>query len=211
MELQNLPEGTLLAAIQAGDEDSFAELVRRYERPLWRVARSRLGRDDWADDVVQETFLCVARWLSTYNSCYSFRTWLWTILLNQCHRHLKKRSRWFFGTWSQRAEAGPSLEDVARQLQCGETPPERLVAKERAELLDALLRRLPEGQADALRLRFFAGLKFPEIADAMSCSLSTAKNRVKWGLMRLAELVGPAGECASWGFALGEIGHEERD
>ena len=41
------------------------------------------------------------------------------------------------------------------------------VALERSELLDALLAKLPEAQADALRLRFFGGLKFHEIAEAM--------------------------------------------
>ena len=73
------------------------------------------------------------------------------------------------------------------------------------------MRRLSEPQADALRLRFFAGLTFPEIAAAMDCSLSTAKNRVKWGLMKLADYVGPAGEYASWALALGDLGHEERN
>ena len=42
-------------------------------------------------------------------------------------------------------------------------------------------------QADAIRLRFFGGLKFQEIADAMDCSLSTAKNRVRWGLTTISE------------------------
>jgi RNA polymerase sigma-70 factor (ECF subfamily) len=49
-------------------------------------------------------------------------------------------------------------------------------------------------QADALRLRFFGGLKFEEIAGAMQCSLSTAKNRVRWGLERMAELVQDTGK-----------------
>jgi RNA polymerase sigma factor (sigma-70 family) len=60
--------------------------------------------------------------------------------------------------------------------------------KERAALLDELLARLTPAQADALRLRFFADLKFQEIADTMGCSLLTAKNRVRSGLLRLAEL-----------------------
>ena len=204
-------EGTLLAEILAGDHASFEELTRRYHRCLWRVARSRLGRDDWADDVVQETFICVLRWLRTYDSRFSFRTWLWTILLNQCHRHLKKCSRGFLvGTWHEGDPNSHLQQDIARQLQLDETPSMKLLAKERTELLDALLVRLPESQADALRLRFFAGLKFSEIADTMSCSLSTAKNRVKWGLMKLAEFIGPSGEYASWGLALGDIQHEER-
>lgn len=200
------PDGTLLAGIQAGDDACFTELVRRYRGPLTRVARSRLGRDDWADDVVQETFLCVARWLSTYDSRYSFRTWLWTILLNQCHRQLKRASRQYFWNWT-----GWLGESARRQAASGETPEQRLLAKERAELLDQLLRRLPEPQADALRLRFFADLTFPEIARAMNCSLSTAKNRVRWGLLKLAESIGPAGEYASWASALGDLGHEERN
>jgi RNA polymerase sigma-70 factor (ECF subfamily) len=205
-------EGTILAAILAGDGDSFDELMRRYQRPLWRVARSRLGRDDWADDVVQETFCCVLRWLHTYDSRFSFRTWLWTILLNQCRRQLKKCSRgYFLGWWQEEGSDNPLHREIARQLELDETPSKKLVAKERTELLDALLIRLPEVQADALRLRFFGGLKFSEIADTMSCSLSTAKNRVKWGLLKLADLVGPSGECASWALALGDVQHEERD
>jgi RNA polymerase sigma-70 factor (ECF subfamily) len=203
----------LLAAVLAGDQASFDELMLRYQRSLWRVARSRMGRDDWADDVVQETFVCVLRWLHTYDSRFSFRTWLWTILLNQCRRHLKKSCRGlFWGSWPDEGETSLHLRrDIARQLQSDETPAQELVAKERSELLDVLLVRLPEAQADALRLRFWGGLKFSEIAEAMGCSLSTAKNRVKWGLLKLAELIGPLGEYASWGSALGDDRHEERD
>jgi len=62
-----------------------------------------------------------------------------------------------------------------------------MATQERSQLLDSLLAKLPEGQADALRLRFFGGLKFQEIAEAMGCSLSTAKNRVRWGLTKMAE------------------------
>ena len=64
-----------------------------------------------------------------------------------------------------------------------------MLARERSELLEASLAALPTVQADALRLRFFGGLKFEEIAEAMQCSLGTAKNRVRWGLMRMADRV----------------------
>ncbi len=52
-----------------------------------------------------------------------------------------------------------------------------------------LLDTLPEDQADALRLRFYGQMKFQEIADALQCSLTTAKNRVRWGLTRLSRMV----------------------
>jgi RNA polymerase sigma-70 factor, ECF subfamily len=195
--LESSNDGKIVAAMLVGQEEAFAELVRRYQRALWRVARSRVGRDDWADDIVQETFLCVVKWLQTYDSRFSFRTWLWTILLNQCHRHLKKHSRGLLiGSWQEAEQVDGLREDLVRQFRSDQTPPEHLIAKERSQLLDALLLRLPESQADALRLRFFGTLTFPEIAAAMDCSLSTAKNRVKWGLLKLAEHLGPDGEFA---------------
>jgi len=67
----------------------------------------------------------------------------------------------------------------------------KLLAAENSEQLERLLARLPEHQADALRLRFFAGLKFEEIASTMGCSLSTSKNRVKWGLLKMSQLLKP--------------------
>jgi RNA polymerase sigma-70 factor (ECF subfamily) len=60
------------------------------------------------------------------------------------------------------------------------------LAKERAEQLNRELAGLPPEQADALRLRFFGGLKFQEIADVQQCSLTSAKNRVRWGLLKMA-------------------------
>lgn len=189
---EQISDGSLIAAVLAGDTNAFEHLVQRYQAQLLRVARSRMGRPDWAEDVVQETFLCAFKSLHTYNSQYSFRTWLWTIMLNQCRRQLKRFSRGvFIGSWEQQTSNEERRATLAAQLKSDESPSERLAAKERSELLDTLLAKLPEAQADALRLRFFGGLKFHEIADAMGCSLSTAKNRVRWGLTKMAEFLGP--------------------
>jgi RNA polymerase sigma-70 factor (ECF subfamily) len=146
---------------------------------------------------VQETFLCAFKSLHTYNSQYSFRTWLWTILLNQCRRQLKKFSRGLFiGAWCQPTSDDDLRAALADQLKSDEPPSARMATQERSELLDTLLAKLPEGQADALRLRFFGGLKFHEIAETMGCSLSTAKNRVRWGLTKMAEYLGPEDELS---------------
>jgi RNA polymerase sigma-70 factor (ECF subfamily) len=176
--------------IQRGETELFSELVARYEPALRRVARSRLGRADWAEDVVQEAFLSAFKSRATFDPQFSFRTWLWTILLRHCHAHYHKRQRSIpiepLGSQTERdvpAHGGPSAS----------TPLAQLLAKERAEQLELLLAQLSLAQADALRLRFFGGLKFHEIADAMQCSLNTAKNRVRTGLERMAQLLEAAG------------------
>lgn len=186
-------DSALVSAVLAGNREAFVSLVDRYERPLRAAARSRLGRSDWADDVVQETFLCLLKWLDTYDPRFSFRTWLWTVLLNQCTRHAQKQSRHAAGPldWrSANSEGGAPLTFLAS----GEAAPlDELLASESRGNIHALLARLPQAQADALRLRFFGGLKFQEIASAMECSLTTAKSRVKQGLLQLSEWLGENG------------------
>ncbi|HUY35313.1 MAG TPA: RNA polymerase sigma factor [Pirellulales bacterium] len=188
---QALSDQALMACVQAGETERFAEIVRRYQPALLRVASSRLGRRDWAEDAVQETFLAAFKSRHTYRLEYGFRTWLWTILLNQCRRWAGRRARQpSVSCWSDEA-AGAEASAVERAsiARGAPLPLEKLLADERSAWLDASLSRLPATQADALRLRFFGGLKFEEIAGAMRCSLSTAKNRVRGGLVRMAELI----------------------
>ncbi len=183
----NATDAALVAHVNAGDRECFGELVRRYSPALARVARSRLGRADWADDVVQETFMAAFRSCATYDPRYSFRTWLWTILLNQCKSHFQRRMRRVPIEPLANCGEADALADASRQND--DSPLARLLAAERTATLEGLLSRLSSVQADALRLRFFGGLKFQEIAETMQCSLNTAKHRVREGLVRLATLI----------------------
>ena len=181
-------DNMLVAAVLAGDSRRFNEIVRRYESALLRLARSRCGSVERADDIVQETFLCAFRSLATFDDRFSFRTWLWTIHLNQCRRDYRRHRQHF--ERRERMLSSSDRSDVTVEA----APDARLLADEREYQLQRLLQMLPPNQADALRLRFYAELKFHEIADTMRCSLSTAKNRVRWGLTKMSELmVHPSG------------------
>ena len=187
----SLPDGPLVAAALAGDETAFAALVDRYRPALLRGAISRLGREDWGEDAVQETFFCVFKSLRTYDSRFSFRTWLWTILINQCKRQFAKQQRLGRVT-------GNDVGQATQERQSPEpSPADQLLARERAGELSRLLARLPEAQADALRLRFFGELKFHEIAAALDCSVSAAKQRVKSGLEQLSAWLQPTASPGS--------------
>jgi RNA polymerase sigma-70 factor, ECF subfamily len=184
----NSPDGSLIAAALAGEEEAFALLVRRYQGALVKAAVSRMGKRELAEEAVQEAFLCAHRWLATYDSRYSFRTWLWTILLNQCSRQARREGR-------HNAPSANSIRDVETPHECSQPSPlEQLLSRESSEQVRSLLRQLPDVQADALRLRFFGGLTFPEIAAAMQCSEAGAKHRVKTGLLKLSEWLGCSDE-----------------
>ena len=180
-------DAALIMQVRAGHTQAFDELARRYHAALARVARSRLGRADWAEDVVQESLLAAFKSCATYDPRYSFRTWLWTILLNQCYHHHARRSR-HAPHESLSGDRGASEYDLPWDAGAS-SPLEALVTKERNDQLERMLGQLPAPQADALRLRFYGELKFYEIAEAMQCSLNTAKNRVRQGLLNMAELL----------------------
>jgi RNA polymerase sigma-70 factor (ECF subfamily) len=181
-ELASLSDTSLMRRAQSEDAEAFSVLVQRYRATLLRVARSRVRRADWADELVQETLLAAYRSRRTFDPRFSFRTWLWTILLNQCKAHSARHAR-----QPQVQLLADTTEANRPPIAHAEGPFFALLRKERAAILDELLARLPTAQADALRLRFFAELKFQEIADAMDCSLLTAKNRVRAGLLKLAQ------------------------
>lgn len=177
-----LDDSEIMQQVQNGRLDLFEELVHRYQEPLVRVAWSKLGDRAWAEDVVQETLLAVFTARHSYRTDLPFRTWLWTILLNLCRRQWKRRAK---GP-QESTFSGQHPRHVPEPITC-EGGLQNVLLAERRELLAALLDELPEPQADALRLRFFGGLKFEEIARTMDCSLSGAKRRVQNGLLKLAE------------------------
>ena len=178
-------DADLIASTLAGDRESFSTIVRRYQEPLLRLAQSRLGQIELAEEVVQDAFTSAYRSLRSYRPEFSFRTWLWTILLNGCKRKYKQMKSRPATTDLARLESDAiemSDEDEFGPLQLA-------IANERTEHLDRLLSQLPAAQNKALRFRFFTGMRYQEIADTMHCSLSTAKMRVRVGLEKLATML----------------------
>lgn len=171
----------LMSDVQAGRFESFDELVSRYRAPLWRLAHSKLAEPQFAEDVVQEAFLAVFAARHTYRTGAPFRTWLWTIALNLCKRHARRNARRPMSNADDELTSGPA----SRLFTAGTL--HQVLMTERLEQLRQALEELPEAEADAVRLRFFGGLKFEEIAGAMECSVSGAKVRVKRGLMKLGQ------------------------
>src|SRR5258708_11731377 len=145
----------------------------------------------WAQDVVQETFLGAFAARATYDRRFAFRTWVWTILLNLCRRQWQRRQV-RPGEQSLTTATSAELRGYNEPV-THETALANVLRVERREAVHKLLTQLPEVQADALRLRFFGGLQFSEIALAMDSSVSAAKQRVKKGLLTLAEFVRPNG------------------
>jgi RNA polymerase sigma-70 factor (ECF subfamily) len=176
----------LVARSKTGDIDSFNQLVKRWERPIFALAYRTLGREEDARDVTQETFLRAFRALSGFKGDAKFSSWLYRIALNLCRDWIRKERRAPLVAVPEgvdveqlAAERGPveSVEDLAARAELG-----REVAR--------AMEFLPPEQRQAIILKEYHGLTFQEIADLMKCPLSTVKTRVYQGLSTLRKQLG---------------------
>lgn len=180
----------LIEAFLAGDERAFGELVGRHRRHVYRVARGILRRHDQADEAAQEAFVKAYRNLAAFQGQSSFRTWLHRIARNAALDLLARE-----GTQArvaERAAADPahSPPEPVRAPR----PVEELIREERIRELRRAVDGLPDRQRATLNLRVREGLKFGEIAEALGCSVGTAKANFHHAVKNLRKQLSAAAE-----------------
>jgi RNA polymerase sigma-70 factor, ECF subfamily len=88
-----LDEPELLERAVMGDCDAFGEIVRLYEKRVFRVARRMCSCDDDAWDITQEAFMKAMSAISSFDTGYRFFTWMYRIVTNTAINHIRSRNR----------------------------------------------------------------------------------------------------------------------
>ena len=176
----------LVARARSGDRDAFCALVDAYYDDLARFAVRYLGKQEDAEDALQETFLRAYRHLGRYVEREAFRSWLFRILVNRCRTLARQRGR--------RGGILIRDEEALRQF-----PDARASASssgfELRDALNAALQWLEPKLREAFLLKHGEGLEYSEIASLTGASESALKMRVK----RACEQLRPR---------MGEVWHE---
>jgi RNA polymerase sigma-70 factor, ECF subfamily len=161
--------------MDSSPDSSFDDWLRRSRPRLLRLARSRLRDPGEAEDVVQETVLAVWRRHAAGGvedlDAYANRA-VW-------QNAIRRKTRW--RDWEPLENA--EFEGAARVAPEAE---EWLEAQE----LEQAIARLPPAQAAVVRLRFYAGLSFKEMGEALSIGLNTAASRTRYALENLRRSLG---------------------
>lgn len=161
------------------------DIDRATDEHFARIHRAALlltGNPWDADDLAQETFLVLTRQSDRFQGRSSLYTWLYGILLN-----LDRRQRRRHGVHRRKLQV---LYDEAPQSPSSVPAAETAIeVSEWKAGLWALVARLPDGQRQALVLRFSEGLRYDEISVAMDCPLGTVKSRIYHGLRALRRLI----------------------
>lgn len=179
-------EAALVAQAQTGGVEAFTELVNRYERNIYRLARHITQSPEDAEDVLQETFLKAYEHLRDFQGNSKFYTWLVRIAVNQSLMKLRKR----------KSDASVSLDDpydtgegtLVREIAAWDPNPEQTYSQEEMRaILEKAVDSLPPTFRAVFALRDIEELSTEETAAALNLSVPAVKSRLLRARLKLRE------------------------
>ncbi len=185
---QNDEDHELIKAINAGDQKLFYLLVQRYEKRLYNFGLRMCNDSRDAEDMVQETFLNVFRYLGAFRYETKFKNWIYRIASSIC---IKKRRRSKFAP-----EPDLSLEAfIPKDSQMLPTelpdwtrlPLDQLLNEELTATIRKAIGLLPEKYRVVMLLRDIEGFNTEEAAQILSLTPSNVKVRLHRARLFLKE------------------------
>jgi RNA polymerase sigma factor (sigma-70 family) len=164
----------LIARCKAGDRDAHYQLYKLYSRSMYNISYRITGREEDAEDALQEAFISAFKNLDTYRADATFGAWLKRIVVNKSINVLNKRKHEWMpddGQW-----------DVAEEEQPGDYKEELTI-----ERVKKAIEELPDGYRAVLSLYLLEGYDHQEIAEIMAISESTSKSQLNRAKRKLRE------------------------
>jgi RNA polymerase sigma factor (sigma-70 family) len=174
--LHHPSDAELIRRVLAGERERYADLVARYQAPMFRHAVGMLGDPDAAADLTQDSLVKAYTHLDRCHDPDRFGAWAFRILRNRCRDWLKNRRQ---HTVELREDAHTASDDPARELEQAQL----------GEVMKEALARLPESQREAFLLKHVQDLSYEEMAERLSTGVSALKMRVMRAREALQEML----------------------
>ncbi len=164
-------DDALITAAQRGDQAAFAEIVRRYQRAVYRVAYALTRNATDADDLAQETFVRAWGAIGRFEVGQPMYPWLARIATNLAYSLFRTRKR------RPETPLEPLLE-AGQQWGVEDDPAEHTARSEHdARMRECFSALAPEHQA-VLALRVLQDLSYEQIATALNVPIGTVMSRL---------------------------------
>ncbi len=172
-------DAELIRAINDGRQDLFYDLVKRYEKKLYNFGLKMCGDPHDAEDMMQDAFLNVFKYLNGFRYETKFKNWLYRIATSTC---LKKKRKSKYAperelSLEEFIPKNPS-EVVTQTPEWAKQPIETLLNEELSGVIKTAILSLPEKYRLVLVLRDLEGFSTGETAEMLNLSQSNIKVRV---------------------------------
>ena len=182
-----------MSRARSGDRAAFAELVSRYERPLYGYLYRHLRHQEQAQDAFQETWLRVLKAVDRFDTNLRFVPWLYRIATNLMRDFIRRGKLRAHRSLDQPLtdEGDLTLGDMVTGSELA--PDEAAVGSDVGRHVEEAVRHLPARQREAFLLRHCHGLSYEEIARAQRCSLAAVKSNIHHAVVSLRRSLGRLG------------------
>ena len=181
-----LSDQALLEQYQQGNREAVSQLLERHTRRVRDYVRMMVKDNDVADDLTQEVLIKVVKVLDEgrYTDKGRFLPWVLRIAHNRVLDYFRAQkqaktiseSSAGFDILGSKNFAEPSIEAT-------------LISEQQAEDVRALIEELPDEQREVVRMRYYEGLSFKEIAEHTGVSINTALGRMRYALINMRQMI----------------------
>ena len=186
--MDKISDSVLISSYQNGDESALAALLSRHQSDIFSFIYYKVQDDELANDLFQDTFVKVIVTLKErrYTDEGKFAVWAKRIAHNLVIDHYRAKNKFYKISETSYENEEFSIFDIIREP--SESVEDRLINREINADLHRMISYLPESQREVVRLRYFEGLSFKEIAEQTDTSINTTLGRVRYALINLRKI-----------------------
>ncbi len=161
-------------AVQDGDQQAFADLMKRYKKPVYHMILKMVRNVDDAEDLTIEAFAKAFKNLHRFKKDYTFSTWLFRIATNNAIDFIrKKRLETMSLNTSFTDDSGETVNIDVEDKNL--TPDQETIKDQKIALVRMFVDKLPAKYQRLVKLRYFDELSYEEIAQELEAPLGTVK------------------------------------
>ena len=164
----------IVSRVLSGETALYELLMRRYNRLLYRVARSILRDDAEAEDVMQDAYVRAYQHLGSFEGRAKFATWLTRIAVHEALARARKRSRFLAHDFSEEP-IGDAMKSFAST---DRTPEQQVYDREVGNVLEKAILALSEEHRLVFMLRDVEGMSTEETAESLNLTQENVKVRL---------------------------------
>jgi len=160
-----------------GVQQAYTKLMDLYREPLFFMMKKMVQNIDDAEDLTIEVFGKAFKMLSNYTPKYAFSTWLFKIASNHCIDFLRRRNKHQILSIDESLEKDNKITENLFQDDM-EDPEEMMIKEQKDVVLQEFIKKLHPDYQEILKLKYYYGLSYIEIAEELDIPLGTVKARL---------------------------------